>query len=115
MYKILYSQRAKWALDIYFDHFKLYYSNLYSDTGIFSEHLIQERYIEMADNLFEIINTHIVEKLSMEMVYGRKADADIGNKNTIITTIQNRTLIIDYSEDKENETRTITELRIFRE
>ena len=63
MYRLLYSERAKSSLDRYFDQFKAYYKDLYSNTGIFSENLIQANYVEIADHLFDAIDTHINKKL----------------------------------------------------
>ena len=68
----------------------------------------------MADDLFETINSHIIKKLEPDIIHGRKPDTTHPDNSTLITTIQNRTLIIDYHEDALQLTRTITELRIFR-
>lgn len=115
MYRLLYSERAKWSLDRYFDQFKTYYKDLYSNTGIFSENLIQANYVEIADHLFDAIDTHINKKLWTTEAYGRRPDPENPGQFTLITLIEDRTLIIEYREDTENLTRTVIELRIFRE
>lgn len=115
MYKIYYSSRARQILEWYFSSFKQYYITLYSDTGIFSEDTIRTQYISTADSLFAIIDTHIMKKLQGDIVFWRKITDISLNQYTLITSIQNRTLIIDYTEDISTETRIITGLRIFRE
>ena len=76
MFNVLYTESARTALDTYFDSFKNYYTSLYSDTGIFSENLIQENYIKVADDLFNIIDTYIEKRLCTDEVFGKRPDPE---------------------------------------
>ncbi|HBB27455.1 TPA: hypothetical protein DCZ36_03090 [Candidatus Gracilibacteria bacterium] len=57
MRKVVYTEKAFLAIEKYIFDYKSYFHTLYSDTGIFSEQLILERYEEEAKTRHrEILN-----------------------------------------------------------
>ena len=64
---------------------------------------------------WRLIHDHILKRLSDDRVFWRRPDPEDPQNFMLITSIEDRTLIIDYREDTEAPIRTIIELRIFRE
>lgn len=68
MRKIEYTTNPINAIDMYTIHYREYYENLYSDTGIYGERQIIENYLKGAiDRQLEIYNL-IEERLSPDVV-----------------------------------------------
>lgn len=117
MYRVIITNHAILSLDRYIRQYEDHMCKPFSDTGLGKgvEDAITINYQLRASELFLGIYDHMIDHLVTVTVLGRKSDTNNPDNFTLITTIQNRTLIIDYHEDIENNTRTITELRIFRE
>lgn len=96
----------------YIDLYREYFLDIFDDTGIWSEELIRNRYIQASDDLQADIRDTIVRGLSMDIVWHTVIDEEI--KSTIFRTGK-RNIVIEYSEDTESHTRYVWFIRIHRQ
>lgn len=104
MRNIIYSDKVILSVDDYIYWYKKYFYSLYSDTGIFSEQLILDRYEEEAKSRHREIFDCIHTSLSMEVVLGRTSD------NTLFLPWRSKILWLSWVD--ENNTRIVTDLII---
>lgn len=93
MHKIEYSEKALNGVDAYIFLYKDYFRTLYSDTGIFTEQMILERYEQEAVSRYDEIFTLIEEKLSHDRVLGRKID------NTDLLEWRSRIILFSWRDE----------------
>ncbi len=115
MYKIIYTAKVRGILETYIQNYEDANIQRFSHTWLWCESIIIEPYRKRAIDTFMAIHGHIEKRLTSDLVYGRRPDPENPGQFTLITPIEDRTLIIEYLEDTENLTRTVIELRIFRE
>lgn len=117
MYKTYITASALTSLDRYISLYEDYIIKPFYDTGMDHgiESIIQSQYHGKADELFLSLYDHMMSRISDDTVLWRKIHPENPGQFTLITPIEDRTLIIEYREDGENMSRTIIELRIFRE
>lgn len=104
MRNIVYEETVFLAIEKYIFDYKSYFYSLYSDTGIFSEQLILDRYEEEAKNRHREIIDCIHNNLSRDIVLGRTTD------NTLFLPWRSKILWCTW-RDEEN-IRIITNLII---
>ena len=106
MYEIIYSNEAVAEVDRYILAYRNQFRALYTDTGIFSESEILERYEEEAIDRYMEIYDRIEERIgNNEIVFGRHQN------NTLSLSWRYKTIEITW-DDKEW-IRYIKRLRIF--
>ena|SRR3989344_3336050 len=72
MLEIRFTQKAIIDIEIFIRNYEESFLQLYSDSGIWSEHIIRDMYMKSADQLRDRIIGGIVQKLKQEKVMGRK-------------------------------------------
>ncbi len=104
MRSVIYSDKAILSVDDYIYWYKKYFRALYSDTGIFSEQLILDRYEQEARARHREILKCIHDHLSEEIVFGRTLE------NTLL--LPWRSKILRFTWVDEGDTRIVTNLII---
>lgn len=104
MRSIIYSDKVILSVDDYIYWYKKYFYSLYSDTGIFSEQLILDRYEEEAKKRHREILDFIRNRLTLDVVLGRTSD------NTIFLPWRSKTLWFIWIDEGDN--RVVTDLII---
>ena len=74
MRKIAYDAHALDNLERYIVAYRRYFSQFYSDTGIWSESRIREQYEQIAEEKYGEILTLVERNLTNDSVLGRKDD-----------------------------------------
>ncbi|OIP51688.1 hypothetical protein AUK10_04515 [Candidatus Gracilibacteria bacterium CG2_30_37_12] len=106
MYKIIYSPKAVAEVDRYILAYRHQFLSLYTDTGIFSELEILERYEKEAIDRYEEIYSLIEERIGDgETVFGRQQD------NTLLLSWRYKTIKVAWDDDEG--IRYIKKVRIF--
>lgn len=104
MRKIQYTTNPINAIDMYTIHYREYYENLYSDTGIYWERQIIENYFQGAiDRQVEIYDL-IEERLSPDIVLWRTSE------NSLFISWRSKILFIAWED--EWDIRVVTDLLI---
>lgn len=111
MPKIIFSESADAAIEIFIHQYVDSFVRLYTDTGIWSTRDILENYILGAEGIYREIRSAIIEKLSSEKVLGRKPSKRISELNF---HIGKRLIIVFFSDDKESDERWIESIFIDR-
>jgi len=95
MYKIIYSLKAVAEVDRYILAYRHQFRSLYTDTGIFSEIEILERYEKEAIDRYEEIYSLIEERIGNdERVFGRHQN------NTLLLSWRYKTIEIAWDDDE---------------
>jgi hypothetical protein len=105
MRKVLFSEDVIASIDRYIFQYKRYFRELYSDTGIFAEEDILEQYEKEAKARHREIFARIIERLEIDVVYGRTPE------NILVLSWRSKTLRVHWEDD--GDTRKIQELIIF--
>ncbi len=93
MYKVEYTTNPINAIDMYTIHYREYYEDLYSDTGVYGERQIIDIYLQNAiDRQTEIYNL-IEQRLSPDLVLGRTIE------NTLFLSWRSKTLFIAWEDE----------------
>jgi uncharacterized protein YnzC (UPF0291/DUF896 family) len=74
MYKILYRQQPIDRINSYSKRYREYYEERFTDTGIFSESILRDKYITQSLERREELFTLIEEKLAIDIIFGRIQD-----------------------------------------
>ena len=114
MSKVIFAQGSHDALIAYVHHYEIFQIERFRDSGIWWEEVIINSYHKRAKELFLTLYDHIIRRMSGDTVLEYRRDPENPWHATLITTIEDYTLIIDYFEDDMAQTRTIEVLRIFR-
>lgn len=93
MHKILMSPSVIESVDRYIFSYKSYFHDLYSDTGIFSEELILEKYEEEAKNRHREIFDRIYDRLTPDVIHGHTLE------NTLFLPWRSKTLFIAWKDE----------------
>lgn len=104
MRRIEYLHNALKGVDSYIFLYKDYFRTLYSDTGIFTEQMILDRYEQEATDRYNEIFSLIEGKLTSEIVLGRNLD------NTYL--LEWRSKIISFSWRDEWDIRVVENIAI---
>lgn len=94
MRKIAYDARALDNLEGYIVAYRRYFSQLYSDTGIWSEGRIREQYEQIAEEKYEEILTLVERNLANDSVLGRKDD------NIATFSWRTKTVLVSWRENE---------------
>ena len=111
MPKIIFSESADAAIEIFIHQYVDSFVKLYTDTGIWSNKNILENYILGAEGIYREIRGAIIEKLSSEKVLGRKPS---GRASELSFHIGNRLIIVFFSDNEETNERWIEFISINR-
>ncbi len=111
MYKIIKSENFRNQVNDFTERFLSKYIDLFSDTGIENEILIQNNYIEASSNLHRDILTKVDEIFSSEILPKRVWES---GKLSCVVFVGNFRLFIDYTEDKEEQIRYIENIKFSR-
>lgn len=109
--KLRFKSQALSELKSFIRHYEEAFYELYRDTGIWSENLIIQTYEENAKKLYLQILHEIESKLSKKKVLGYKF---IGLWQELNFYVDNRLVIIYYSQDFKNQIRFIESISIDR-
>jgi hypothetical protein len=93
MHKILISSTVQDRINLYSTYYRKYYSDFYRDGGIWSEDLIIENYISESIRRQDEIYERIMDRLSMDPVFGKMSD------NTITIPWRSHYLVISWEDD----------------
>lgn len=93
MFSVIYDEKTSFVIRKYIFDYKKYFHDLYSDTGIFTEHLILEKYEEEAKKRHREILDTINDRLIPDIVLGRTPD------NTIFVPWRSKTLFITWEDE----------------
>ncbi len=104
MYKILISPSVQERINLYATYYRKYYTDFYKDGGIWSEDQIIANYVSEALRRQDEIYERIIERLSMDPVFGKTSDT------TITLPWRSHYLIITWEDD--GDTRKINHLEI---
>jgi hypothetical protein len=90
---IEYDAMAVASVEKYIRQYRTYFEELYSDTGIFGEKQIVERYIQESYDRREEIFSRIEERLSPDIVHGHTLE------NTLFLSWRSKTLFIAWEDE----------------
>lgn len=77
MHRIFISSRVQERIDLYATHYRKYYSDFYKDGGIWAEDQIIGNYIYEALRRQDEIYECIMDRLSVDPVFGKTSDTTI--------------------------------------
>lgn len=98
MPRVLFSEQALAGLEIYIKRYEDYFVALFTDSGIWSEEIIIEKYRLASKELLHRIIAGIVKRLEMETVLGRKRNGSQFSAHFLV----NEKLITIYYLDSAN-------------
>lgn len=93
--KVVFLPYALDNIDKYILLFQSFYTNLYSDTGIWSEKYILEEYQHKSEYLADMLVDTITEKMSVEIV---PHEIMIAHLRKAVFTIERRRIEVIYEE-----------------
>ncbi len=111
MIKLRFKSQALSELKSFIRHYEEAFYELYKDTGIWSEDLILKTYQESARKLYLQILQEIESKLGKKQVLGHKP---FGLWQELDFYIDNRLIIVYYSQDLKNKIRFVESVSIDR-
>ena len=100
------------AIDLYILHYEDSFVELFRDSGLWNEEMIIAGYRDSASRLFENLYGTIEERLSGRSVLGRQRAGK--NLQRLILTIEDRVVVLHYSEDKKEKVRYVETISIHR-
>ncbi len=93
MFSLVYDEKTSFVIRKYIFEYKRYFHDLYSDTGIFTEYLILEKYEEEAKKRHREILDIIDDRLSPDVILGRTPD------KTLFIPWRSKTLLITWEDE----------------
>ncbi len=93
MRKILYEEQSASAIRKYIFDYKKYFRDLYTDTGLFSEDILLEKYEQEARMRHREILDRIEERLSPDIVHGRTP------QDTLFLSWRSKVLYIEWRDE----------------
>ena len=111
MPKVIFSERADEAIEIFIHQYVDSFMRLYTDTGVWSTRDILENYILGAEGIYREIRSAIIEKLSLEKVLGRKPSEKMSE---LSFHVGSRLIIVFFSDNKDTDERWIESIFINR-
>ncbi len=104
MLKIKYHPQVINIIEQYIRQYRIYYQDLYSDTGIWGENQIIDNYIRESIDREEELYTYIEQIVSPDIILGRTP------LNTMLLPWRSKTLWISWEDD--GDTRIVRDLII---
>lgn len=111
MIKLRFKPQALSELKSFIRHYEEAFYELYKDTGIWSEDWIILSYRESARKLYLQILEEIENRLNKKQVLGRKP---FGIWQELDFYVDNRLIIVSYSQDLKGKTRFVESIAIDR-
>ncbi len=111
MPKVIFSEVADGAIEVFIHQYVDSFFRLYDDTGIWSGEDILEMYVLGAEGIYREIRKAIIEKLSREKVLGRKPS---GEASELSFHIGGRLIIVFFSDHEKTDERWIEFISINR-
>ena len=104
---------AAWlAIDLYVIHYEDSFTQLFRDSGVWNERMILAGHHDSAATLFRNLYDAIEESFSRGRVLGRQK---VGRKlYRLIVTVDDRIIIVHYSQNRKEKTRYIETISIHR-
>lgn len=115
MFSIIFSDKAIHSVFAYIDMYEDVQVKRFENSWLWCEDIIIENYKKRSEELFLLLESHIIRRLSGETVLGYREDPENIWQAVLVSVVDDYTLIIDYFEDSPNHTRTILSIRIFRD
>ena len=112
MYKLIYEPKSYFQLDNFINSYKEVFKKIYFDTWIYTENLIINTYIEAWEKLREEISNLIQSKISSDIVLWKKISEN--EQYSIVISLWNYRLFIDYSENIQEKIRYIENIEIYK-
>ena len=106
MYKVIFNTKVDYSIDDYITRYRRSFRELYSDTGIWSESIILDRYEEEAKTRKNEIITTIIDRLSGETVFWHSG------LGTVTVRWRSKYLFIEYVELLEEKIRLVENIDI---
>ncbi len=106
MYSVVFNTRVELIIERYINAYRLKFGELYSDTGIWSESIILDRYEAEAKSRKNDIIATIIAKLSCETVIGHSGSG------TVVVRWKSKYFFIEYREMKEENIRLVEDIVI---
>lgn len=111
MLKLRFKPQSLSELKSFIRNYEEAFYELYKDTGIWSENLIIQTYLESARKLYLQILQEIENRLGKKQVLGRKS---LGLWQELNFYVGNRLIIVYYSQDVKNKVRFVESIAIDR-
>ena len=111
MIELLFKEEALVDLQRFVRNYEQAFFELYKDSGVWNEDLIIQSYRESANKLYSTILEKIEKRLAPEKVIGRKTSQ---SWQELYFYVDNRLVIVHYSEDKKGRLRLVESIAIDR-
>lgn len=92
MYSVIFNRKVEYVIENYIDMYRRKFRELYTDTGIWSESVILDRYEEEAKSRKNEIISTIVARLSDETVIGHSG------RGTVIIRWKSKYFFVEFRE-----------------
>jgi len=105
MRNVVFSEDVFHRINQYSRHYRMYFEETYTDTGIWSEDMIVARYCELALERKKDLEATILHRIQQENIIGHSGD------NTVTILWRKKNLHITY-EDRGEDMRIVHNLEI---